>query len=508
MEFIKTLVLFLLGGDHTSSKQKKATRQLAKEINQNKYRHFYGVKGSEIRRYFALFFYDLYKALYPTASIMYHAEKSAVLRQLIVERFLSKNALEAHDQLAPESIEERAKTANPQELARRLEEEMNTVAREIKQSESKINRCYQLIAMFILFARFDFFSCIKKFDSQLQESNTAVQPQFRSIPGKYAAPFIKEFLALPFPEAGIEEWKLVFDILKKYKNEGAIIDLAQWKKLLVMTQDVLKSRILALMIRHIDQNPEWNEDWEPAVLIGSNDIAAAYMREKTAEVKSRIRKLTHDTRLAKQSALAKKLFGDPDITRLRYYTNAGNDALIKKNLNGFAYIAPLNYMTAFFTDRQNIRDLCDMLVIRGRWTSQELSTQASKELGEITDVFAELTAFDESLSDKGFYGSMIKTSLYKSVLDKTNLSPLKAVLDMVNGKAQELIKLGIVSLSAVQDRLKILRDDYITGKYALLANWKELESLADHPIIQSLEQGYMFIEDFVSLLRLFISEDA
>jgi predicted Rdx family selenoprotein len=164
-------------------------------------------------------------------------------------------------------------------------------------------------------------------------------------------------------------------------------------------------------------------------------------------------------------------------------------------------------MMAFFTDRQNIRDLCDMLVIRGHWMSQELSRQASKELHEIADIAAELTAFDESLSDSGVYGSRIKTYLNKSVLEKTNLTNVKAVLDMVNGKAQKIISHGIVSLAAVRDRLKGLHDD-ITGKYVLLVNWKELESLSEHPIAQRLEQGYRFIEELVSLLRLSLSEEA
>jgi hypothetical protein len=507
MGFIQSLFILLFGGADTSSKQKRALRQVAKEITQNKYRNFYGVKGSEIRRHFGVFFYDLYKALYPTANVMHHAEKSGILKHLIVERFLSKGTREVYNHLTPEAIAEQAKTVNPQELAHQIEEEMNMVSAEIRQSAGKINRYYRIIAAFVKFARFDFFSCLKKFDSQLREGNTAVQPQFRSIPGKYVAPFIKEFLALPFPEAGPEEWKVVFDILKDYKSGVAIIDLSQWKKLLLMVQDVLKSQILVLMIRHIDQNPEWNEDWEPAVLVGSEDIVSAYLRDKTAEVKSCISKLMNDKHLAKREALAKKLFGDPDIIRLHYYTHAGNEALIKKNLNGFAYIAPLNYMMAFFKDRQNIRDLCDMFVIRGHWTSQELSRQVSKGLHETADISADLTAFDESLSDRGVYGNRIKTALNKSALEKTHLTNLKGVLDIVNGKAQEIITHGIVALSAVKDHLKDLYDDCTNGKEARLVNWKELESLSEHPLAKRLEQGYMFIEDFVSLLRLFVSEN-
>jgi hypothetical protein len=507
MEFIQNLFLFLFGGADISSKQKRALRQVAKEITQNKYRNFYGVKGGEIRRHFGLFFYDLYKALYPTAGVMHHAEKSGILRHLIVERFISKEMGEAYNQLTPEAIAERAKSVNPQELARQIEEEMNMVSAEIRQSAAKINRYYRIIAAFVRFARFDFFSCLKKLDSQLREGNTGVQPQFRAIPGKYVAPFIKEFLALPFPEAGPEEWKVVFDILKDYKSGVAIIELSQWKKLLLMVQDVLKSQILALMIRHIDQNPEWNEDWEPAVLVGSEDIVSAYLRDKTAEIKSCISKLMNDTHLAKRAALAKKLFSDPDIIRLHYYTNAGNEALIKKNLNGFAYIAPLNYMMAFFKDRQDIRDLCDMFVIRGHWTSQELSRRVSNGLHELADISAELTAFDESLSDSGFYGNRIKTALNKSAMEKIHLTNLKGVLDVVNGKAREIITRGISALTAVKYHLKDLYDDCTNGKETRLVNWKELESFSEHPIAQRLEQGYAFIEEFVSLLGLFVSED-
>lgn len=504
MEIIKSFFLLLFGGGDTSAKQRKVLREIAKEIGHNRYRNFYSPKEAEIRRHFGVFFYDLYKGLYQTAGAMHHAEKSSILKQVIVERFLSPEGREALARLAPECIDTKAKTENPQELAKQLEDALAMVSAEIKSSAGKINRCYRLIAGFARFARFDFFSCLKKLDGRFKEGNAAAPPQFRPIPGKYAVQCIKEFLSLPFPDASAEEWKTAFAVLKAYKPGAGIIDPGQWKKLFASVKDVLDSKILVLMIRHIDLNPEWDETWEPRIALGTEDMAAAYLREKNAEVAASIGKLMQDKRLARREGLAKKLFGDSSITRLQHYTNAANDTFLKKNLPSFVYIGALNYMGAFFTDRHDIRDLCDMFVIRGHWTTQELSRQASKELHEIADVSEELKSFDEALSEKGVFGSRIKNYLAKPSPDKT---PLKSVVDMVNTKAYDIITHGIGSLTALRNQLKALREDAVSGKDDCIVNWKELQSASSHALPRKLEEDYAFVEDLVSLLRLFVSEE-
>jgi hypothetical protein len=99
MNIFKSLFFLLSGGDDVTLKNKKALRLVAKEITRNKYHQFYGVKFSHVRHRFGVFFYDIYTALYSTGIVMQHAEKSGILREIIIEHFLSSEALEAHQRL-------------------------------------------------------------------------------------------------------------------------------------------------------------------------------------------------------------------------------------------------------------------------------------------------------------------------------------------------------------------------------------------------------------------------
>lgn len=496
---------FLFGGNDPAAKKKRALKLIAKEISQNKHRKFYKPSAAEITPVAGAFFYDIYKAVSAAQGFMKNAAKSAMLKQITVEFFMSKELREVYGRLSPESIEERGKTQTPKELSQQLQEDLNTFSSAFSVNEmSTIDRCYNLIMAFANFASFDFFSLLKKIDSRIREHNFTYQPQYRYVNGKYLLENLKDFLDIPPFEATSDDWKTVLEILKKYKSGTNVIEPNQWKKLLATLQDVHRSGILVLMVRHIEQNPDWMRNFE----VNDEYIVEAFMKSKKSEVQVCIDKIINDKRAGKRDALAKKLFGSADITRLQYYTNTNNEVFTRKNLEGFSYIAPLNYLKGFLVDHHDVRELCDIFLIRGQWVSQDLSRQISQGLHELSDISEQLTAFDETLSDNGVNGTKLKNHINKSKMDKTQITHLKVVLTVINTEAKEMLNKALSTFTEVGSYLKNLSDDHAKTQPSLLVNWKEIESVSERPIAQRLELASKVIYDFVILLQLFASEDA
>ncbi|MDR0568628.1 MAG: DUF5312 family protein [Spirochaetaceae bacterium] len=495
---------FLFGGNDPAVKKKRAVKLIAKEINQNKHRKFYKTSSGEITPVTGAFFYDIYKTTSAAQGFMKNAAKSAVLKQIVVEHFMSKELKEVYNRLSAESIEERGKSLTPKELSQQIQEDLNTFSAAFSITEMNIiDRCYNIIIAFNNFVGFDFFSLLKKIDSRIRERDFTYHPQFRYVSGKYLADNIKDFLDMPPFEATPDDWKTVLEILKKYKAGTNVIEPNQWKRLLAALQDVHRSGILVLMIRHIDQNPNWMRNFQ----VSEESIVDAFMKAKKTEVQVQIEKIKSDKRAGKRDALANKLFGSADITRLQYYTNANNDIFLKKGVEGYTYIAPLNYLQAFVTTHQDVRELCDIFLIRGQWMSQDVSRQISQGLHELSDITEQLIAFDNTLADNGINGSKLRNHLNKSKMDKGQITQLKVVLTIINTEAKEMLNKALDIFSQVGVYIKNLSADHAKTHPVLLVNWKEIESVSERPIDQRLEHASKALGDFTQLLQLYAIDD-
>ncbi|MDR2485911.1 MAG: hypothetical protein LBD55_11035 [Treponema sp.] len=498
-DFFQSLFFLLFKSDDPAFKSKMALRQVGKEIKYNKYHKFYRVKTGEIRSGMGAFFFDIYRVIFPIRAYISHADKSAVLKQIIIETCMGSELRDLYNRLTPESIEKRSKSLNFTDLSNTLQEEMETLSSSLHK-DFKIDRYYTLIAAFTRFVRFDFFSILKKIDPQFQDGSLMSQPCYRSIPGQCLVEYIKDFLELSAPDARHEEWRELFDILKKYKAKIGEFDQNQWKKLLGNLQDVLRSDILVLTVRHIEQNPDWQHN---IPRFNSEDIVEGLMKTKRAEVNACIDKIKRNNRIAEREALAARLFGNSKVTGLQYYTAVRNEVFTQKNLDGFTYIPELNYMMIFFGEYQDIQELCNLFVIRGQWASR----QASQGLHELTDVLEKLKSFDASLAENETNGSKLKTYSNKSNLERDQFIKLRAALGSINNQAKELITQGIRGFTTVRSCLKDLSGDCANNQSVILLNWEEIASLSERPIVQRIEQACTVTGDFLTLLRLFVSEE-
>ncbi|MDR2494277.1 MAG: DUF5312 family protein [Spirochaetaceae bacterium] len=503
MGFLDAIFELFGGGNDPEARRKRALKQLVKEINQNKYRKLYKAATREIAPPLGSFFFDIYKAVASAQQLMRNAEKSAILKQITVESLMSKELKEVYDRLTPEAIAERSKAVEPKALSAQLNTDIDMLSAAMSIEEmNAVDQYYRLIIMFTNFVCFDYFTLLKKIDPRMQERNTARPPQLRFVSGRYMLDHIKDFISLPIIEATQDQWKTVFDILKRYKGGVTIIEPSLWKKTVGHAQDVQRSGILTLMTRHILQDPQWQQE----TVDEEEYIVEAFFKAKKQDVQKCIDKIIVDTLAVKQDNLAKQLFGSADITRLQYYTNANNEQYLKRNTNGFTYVAALNYLKAFLVDHNDLRELCDLFLIKGHWASQDVSRQISQGLHEITEITAQLTAFDEALGDSGVNGTKLKGHISKSKVDKGQITHLKVALSIINDSAKELINRAITSFTLVGMYLKDLQEDYARPHPVLLVNWREIEAVSEQGLAGHIGRSLKVIDDFIHLMELFVNE--
>jgi hypothetical protein len=494
----------LFGGNKDpESAKKRRLKQLVKDLSGNKYARFYRPKSEEVDGSLGKFFFDIYRIITPAQVFMQNAAKSAQLMQIAAEAFLDKNLQAIRDRLSPESIEERAKKMTIKELAQQLESDLAAYSAAFDSPRIEaIDRCYNLILAFARFTGYDFFFLLKKFDPNITERNFSYQPKFAAVRGEYISDDLKDFLEISFAVDPDQDWKNTLRILKAYKNGVDVVAPDQWNRLLLSLRELRRSNMLELMIRHIDKNPQWQ--FQPK--LSDEHIAGAYIEKKRAEIKDAIDHIVNAKKNAQVNALAKMIFGSAEIERTKFYTLKGSEIYVKKNFDGFLFAPGINYLKAFLLDhfKKDIRELCDLLLIRGQWTNIILSQQMSDHFHQIMEISDKLIVFDESLSDSGENGSRLKASILKADRDKSQARYVTLILKSVNEEAQGLIVAAAQSLIGVGKNLKSLIDDYQKPVKDLVMNWKELEGASEAPLAQRMADTYKKIYCFIQMLQLLL----
>lgn len=481
--------------------KKRQLKQLVKDLSGNKYARFYRPKSEEGDGSLGKFFYDIYRIIAPAQVFMQNAAKSAQLIQITAEAFLDKNLQAIRERLSPESIEGRAAQMTIKDLAKQIEADMAVYSAAFDSSRIEaIDRCYNLILALTQFVTYDFFFLLKKFDSNITERNFSYQPKFSAVRGEYISDDLKDFLEISFAVDPDQDWKNTLRILKTYKNGVDVVAPDQWNRLLLSLRELRKSNMLELMIRHIDKNPQWL--FQPK--LSDEHIAGAYIEKKRAEIKTTIDQIVNAKKNAQVNVLAKMIFGSAEIERTKFYTLKGSEIYVKKNFDGFLFAAGINYLKAFLLDhfKKEIRELCDLFLIRGQWTDILLSQQMSDHFHRIMELSDKIIAFDERLSDNGENGSRLKASILKADRDKSQARYVTLILKSVNEEAQGLINAAAQSLISIGRNLKSLLDDYQKPSKELVMNWKELEGASEVPLPQRMTGTYKKIYYFVQLMQL------
>ena len=261
-----------------------------------------------------------------------------------------------------------------------------------------IDDAYNTLLAFINFINFDYYFFLKKFDSGLPERNFNYKPKFDAINGEYVADDLQDFLEV-FGAIDLEApWAQIFGALKEYKKLD-IVSLDSWNKFIAASGDLRKSLVLDQMVRHLKDDPYW----ESKPRRPSERIVEPFLQKLKTQVETIIQGIIQERRNSKIDEIANQIFGTTVVLRMKNYNEKANVVFAKKMLGGYTQTQAMNYLKAYLMDyfKKDIRELVDLLIIRGQWTANLQSQQLSDCYHSLLDISEKILKFDEELADDG-----------------------------------------------------------------------------------------------------------
>ncbi|MDR1326243.1 MAG: DUF5312 family protein [Treponema sp.] len=485
------------------TEKRKLLKLVRKDITQSEYHKFFKMQNEELGPPMGKFFFDLYKPLAPLQILMQNVAKSTRMKQLIIEHYMGNELVALQERLSSASIEERAKIVSNKELLAQVQNDLGRFSLAFSNNCTvPIDRSYNLLLTLAAFATFDFFYILKHFDKNFTAQAPNYQPKFGHVRASVLIEALKDFLEVAYPLDQSEGWATLFKLLKASKNEVDIIDPSQWNKLLALLHEVQRSSIIALIIRFVEKNPVWQS--KPS--FPGEHIAKTHLQMIQAEAEECIDRIINSKRNAKINELAHAVFGNLPGERMKYYTDRYSEIYEKKNMGSFLYTKEVNYLKVFLIDyyKKEVRELCDLFLIRGQWTTQSLAKPLSDAFHAVMTIIEKLLLFDEDLADDRETASRMKNYLLRADRDKGQAHSLKILLNTVNDTARKLSVTAAKELIALGIQLKNLYNDYEKNPHEYIINWKEIESVSETPIIQRISAVHKRIYNFVRMLKLFI----
>lgn len=500
--FQKLLSIFFQGLDPEREKR-RLLRDIARDLKKKKHK-FYKPNNHEAQPALARFFYDIYKVVGPAQVFLEHAQSSNVLKTLIIEFSIPDEIRAFRDELDEDVIRKKAGVMDTKTLSAEIRENLVSFFSGFKGDQVKqIDDMYNLLSGFLQFIHFDYYFLLKKFDSNLPERDFNYNPKFESINAHYISDDLKDFLeVLPLIKRD-GDWDKLFDILRGYKDTE-IVSRPAWKKLVRSLDGVRKEMLFEQMVRHIDSDPYYKALFYPP----NERIVEEYLNKVKTQTEMVFQKIQNERQNRKLDKLLKIVFGTTAVSRMRNYTEKENLKFSKKMLGGYIYIKPLNYIKAFLLDyfKRDIKSLIDLLLIRGRWSTNLMSQQLSESFYTIMEVSDELLKFDDSLGEEGARGPRIRQYLTRSEKDKNAMVSLRKLLKEVNDEALAIVQVTAQNLIIIGKSLKQVLEDYDKRPRELLTNWKEIEQHADKDIHNAITEIYKRIYYFIQLLQYYVKK--
>ncbi len=498
--FFQKIIDLLFGNKDPDKEKKRLLKDIRKELK--KHGKYFKLRGDSILPAMAKLFHEIYQVVGPAQVFLENINKSGVIKKAFIVSFMNEKQLALLDNLSEESLRKRGEAMDIKELVPIVKEELVQLFSLFDMNLVKtINSLYTNLLHFQDFINYDYYFLLRKFDSMMPEREFQYIAKFEEISGEYILEDLKDFnILLPMLDETVE-WESIFNILKTYRNMD-IISLAGWKKVLQRKKELLKSGVLDLMIKLLDEDPYYT------VKINKNmeEIVEPYLNEVRVKAEQTMKGIINEKKARKIDSLLLAVFNKTDIFRTKFYTEKANLTFQKKVMGGFIYVEPINCLKAYYLDffKTHTRKVIDLLLIQGKWSTNLLSQQFSESFHELLALSDELLAFDESLSDDGSNGVRIKKSVRTADRDTLAMNALITALEDVNNHARDILNRSANGLITIGKNLKNALNDHKRNSGELLVNWRELESYADFEIEQELSKHYKQIYYLIQLLQGYV----
>ena len=163
----------------------------------------------------------------------------------------------------------------------------------------------------------------------------------------------------------------------------------------------------------------------------------------------------------------------------------------------------MNYLKGFLLEfvKKNIREYSELILIRGKWTSAQLSSPMSNAYNDLLAASDAISAFDQNIAEEGAVGIKIKTLLPRVQHDTDSAGVINRLVTDANEQAKSFIVDSTRNLITVGKTVKSLLEDETKKSPEMIINWKEIEHYADHPPKDLGIEVYKKIYLFVTLMQ-------
>ena len=483
---IDWLASLFLSNDPERQKQRQL-KELASELKRARPRYYNPTQGT-VEPVLARFFWDIYRAVAAGQVLLKGAETSGALKATLVDITLTKEMHEIRERLTEQSIDERSrKAADPASVAAEVKEDLRQFlegfdANSMAETDALYNRLLVLIDLI----GFDYYYLLRKFDAGLPERDFAYAPRFTSIEATQVLEELQDFLEI-LPNVDVDsDWDRMLAILKEHRGVE-VVARDGLRKAVQLLRESQRSGSLLKIVRCLTQNPEW----KAMVRVHRERIVEPYLAKVKAEAETSVQKVTSGRRNEKIEELARLVFGTGSVSRLTNYSEKANPDFAQNLLGGFSHVPALNFLRAFLTDylQKGIREVVDLLIIKGKWTNKETSQQMSEAFHQLLKQSEIIGLFDADLAEDGETGRRLRTYAMRAERDRKALVQLRMSLRQINDEAHTMIGDSTQQLVAIARVLKIAHEDCVKLNPSLLINWKELKPSTDKDIRSLIARG-------------------
>ncbi|MCQ2240978.1 DUF5312 family protein [Treponema sp.] len=498
--FLKDLLGSFFGGSDPEAQKKKVLKSIAKSLSKTKYK-FYKMGSNEVDPSFAKFMFELYKAVSPAQAMIQSFENPNALKRLVLNRSLTEKQIEALDNISETAITELARKQPLKAVNEIVRGHMETFTSAYDSSRiARTDALYTKLMYFANFVQFDFYFTLKKFDNTIKEHEFTSVPKFSAINGSYIVEDLKNFIDVAWVLPFDTDWSDVFKLIKSTKGADPL-PMGTWKKILARVKYLRDNHIIEMLIQLISENPLYRDEYMPKELYIVDDYIADI--KKAAD--NTLEELQAKQTAGKVDGLLVQIFGTNEVEHLKYYNEAGSAPFERKGIGSFAYSEPLGYLKQFILDyiKKDIRELNDILTVRGEWANQQLATPMSDAFHSLVDISADITALDNSVNETVDLGLKMKTHLPRADRDKDSKGIIQSTLNQVNDTAGRQIKKAINLLISYDRNLKMILEDCVKKHQELILNWNDIDHFAEGQLKQMSIDAYKKIFAFVSLMQNF-----
>jgi len=493
-------VFSFFSGEGLTDEKQNMLKHTAKELSQSKFAKYFRVKTEEIDPSFSSFLFSIYKVIYPIRQFMRDEKKVARLKQITIESCIDADILEIINRLDHATLDAKAKTTSGEELKASIQADSEKLTALFDQGRITVaNRRYELAAALGQFVKYNFPAYFKKFDAHFIDGSFSIEPKFPAIKAVLIVNEIGEFLTVTQAIKPDDDWNGLLNILRACEGQE-LVNREQFSMMINTLREIHTSRILELIVQYTLRNPVWQ--WRHISF--HENIGDEWLEVKKAEADSYVMKIDNAKKNSQISALTKQIFEATDLVRLDNYTVQLGEPYRRRNLENFLYAEGLNYLKVFLEDyvEKEIKELCDILLIRGQWTNNTMAREMSESLHTLLDESTSIATLDSEMSDDGVDGSRLRAAMLRIDRDPTQARYINAIVGKNNDQALEIINEAAQALIVIGKHMKNLIDDVQKKHPELLINWKELIYVSKDPLAQRMTTDFKRINYFVQLMHL------